>query len=419
MALPTNVLQTVQTYQDSGLAYLLNSFAFVSTANKKFKDFQNKEANLGDTVTFDLPPRYTTTNSLVAAFQNSQQRVHSLTVDKAVNTAYAFSAQQFIFNVQEYMEKFGKSAVYEIGSQVEADVASTIVDNTYRFYGDGVTAINSYNQLATALSYFRNYGAAKDNVRGYLSDIIVPGIVNSGLSQFALNRNNEIANSWELGRFSNCEWYQSNLLPIHTAGSVGNGASAAIQTLTVVSTDDPTGANITQITCTCDGSLSGVSDAIKANDVGQFSDGVSGQPNLRYLTFIGHKESANPVQIRMTANAAASGTTVVLSIAPSLCATATANQNISHNIVAGMKIKIMPSHRAGLITSGDSLFLAMPRLPEEIPFPTANKADDESGVSIRMYYGSRFGMNERGFIHDAIWGKTLVPEYSMRVLFPL
>lgn len=116
MALPTNVLQTVQTYQDSGLAYLLNLFAFISTANKKFKDFQNREANLGDTVTFDLPPRYTTTNSLVASFQDTQQRVQSLTVNKAANTAYAFSAQQFIFNVKEYMEKFGKSAVYEIDS---------------------------------------------------------------------------------------------------------------------------------------------------------------------------------------------------------------------------------------------------------------------------------------------------------------
>jgi hypothetical protein len=412
-------LQTVQTYQDSGLAYLLNSFAFVSTANKKFKDFQNKEANLGDTVTFDLPPRYTTTNSLVATFQDSQQRVQSLTVDKAVNTAYAFSAQQFIFNVQEYMEKFGKSAVYEIGTKVETDVASTIVDNTYRFYGDGVTAINSYSQLASALAYFRNYGAAKDNVRGYLSDIIVPGIINSGLSQFVMKRNEDSANSWELGRFSNCEWYQSNLLPIHVAGTVGNGATAAIQTLTVVSTNDPTGANITQITCTCDASLSGDADAIKTGDVGQFVDGVAGQPNMRYLTFIGHQPSANPVQIRVTAPAGASGTTVVLNITPGLCSVANQNQNISYNVVAGMKIKIMPSHRAGLITAGDSLFLAMPRLPEEIPFPTANKADEESGVSMRMYYGSLFGQNQRGFVHDAIWGKTLVPEYSMRVLFPL
>lgn len=418
MALPTNVLQTVQTYQDSGLAYLLNLFAFISTANKKFKDFQNREANLGDTVTFDLPPRYTTTNSLVASFQDTQQRVQSLTVNKAANTAYAFSAQQFIFNVKEYMEKFGKSAVYEIGSKVEADIASVITSSTYRFYGDGVTAINSFGQLASALAYFRNYGAAKDNVRGFLYDIAVPTIVNTGLNQFVMDRNEEIANSWQLGRFGQCDWHQSNLLPVHYAGTVGNGASAAVQTLTVVRTNDPTGANITQITCTCDASLTNDADAIKAGDVGQFIH-VAGLTDLNYLTFIGHQLSANPVQIMATADAGASGTTVVLSINPGLCATATANQNINANIVAGMKIKMMPSHRAGLLVSGDALFLAMPSLPEEIPFPTANKSDAESGISMRMYYGSLFGQNQRGFVHDIIWGKTLVPEYAMRILFPL
>jgi hypothetical protein len=419
MVLPTNVLQTVQTYQASELAYLLNSFAFINTANKKFKDFNNLEANLGDTVTFDLPPRYTTNSSLVATFQPSAQRVQSLTVDKAVNTAYAFSAQQFIFNVQEYMEKFGKSAVVELGSNIEGDVAATIVDNTYRFYGDGVTVINSYSQLADALAYFRNYGAVSSDTKGYLSDIAIPGIVNTGLSQFVIDRNEKSAMSWELGKFSNCDWYTSNLLPIHTAGAIGDGASAAVQTLTVVSVNDVTGANVTQITCTCDASLSGATGVLKAGDVAKFID-VAGKINMRYLTFNGHLPSANAVQMRVTADADASTTTVVISISPGLCWVAgNANQNINTPIVAGMKIKVMPSHRAGLITSGKALFLAMPRLPEEIPFPTANKVDSESGVSIRTYYGSLFGQNQRGFVHDAIWGKTLVPEYSMRVLFPL
>ncbi len=416
MALPTNILQSVQTYQESELAFLLNSFAFISTSNKKFKDFEKREANLGDTVTFDLPPRYTTNTSLVATFQGSQQRVHSLTVDKAANTSYAFSAQQFVFNVREYMEKFGKSAVMELGTQIETDVASTILDNTYRFYGDGVTAINSYSQLASALAYFRNYGAAKDNVRGYLSDIVIPGIVNAGLSQFVMKRNEEDANSWQLGRFSNCEWYESNLLLVHIAGLAGNGSSAAVQTLTVVSINSAG----TEITCTTDASLSGETGVIKAGDVGQFVDGVAGQENVRFLTFIGHQVSANPCQIRATADADATLTTVVLSVNPALNSTAgDPNQNINTPIVAGMKIKMMPSHRAGLITAGNSLFLAMPQLPEEVPFPTANKVDPESGVSIRSYYGSSFGKNERGYVHDAIWGKTLVPEYSMRVLFPL
>lgn len=47
MAVPNNILQQVQTYQKSGLAYLQNLNCFVKTANTKFKNFQDMEANLG------------------------------------------------------------------------------------------------------------------------------------------------------------------------------------------------------------------------------------------------------------------------------------------------------------------------------------------------------------------------------------
>ena len=99
MAVPTNLLQTVQTYQMSGLAYLQNLNCFIGTANTKFKDFEKLAANLGDTVTFDLPPRFTTTASLVANFQPADQRVQNLVVNQQVSVSYAFTAQQFIFNV--------------------------------------------------------------------------------------------------------------------------------------------------------------------------------------------------------------------------------------------------------------------------------------------------------------------------------
>lgn len=432
MALPNNTLQQVQTYQEGGLAYLQNLSCFIATANKKFKDFDKLEANLGSTVTFDLPPRYTTTNSLVATFQQSQQRVQNLTVDQAVNTSYAFSAQQFVFNVREYMEKFGKSATMEIASQVEANVAMNAVSGVtnsdsssssfgtldtysgpYRFYGDGSTAINSFGQLAQMLANFRNYGAAKDKLKVYLPDTIVPQIVNSGLNQFVMDRNEEQANSWMVGNWMGVDFYQSNLLPIHTSGTVGNGA----RTLTLVSTNDPTGANVTQLTFS--DTTANDTGSILSGDLLQFVDGVAGKPNMRFLTFIGHVPSSQPVQFRATANAATVGNSITISITPALCwQSGNQNQNLNNALQAGMQVTALPTHRAGLVVGGDALFLAMPQLPEEIPFPTANKADPDSGVSMRMYYGSLFGQNQRGFVHDIIWGSSLVPEYSMRIAFP-
>ncbi|KTD29675.1 P22 phage major capsid protein family protein [Legionella maceachernii] len=412
MAVPNNILQQVQTYQRSNLAYLQNLNCFVATANTKFKNFEKLTANLGDTVTFDLPPRFTTAASLVATFQSADQRVENLTVDKAINVSYAFTAQQFIFNVEDYMEQFGKSAVMEMSAEIESDIARVCVEAPYRFYGDGITPINSYGQLASALAMFRNYGAAKDNTKFYLSDIAQSAIVNTGLNQFVPRRNDEAAMSWDVGDFDRAAFYVSNLLPVHEAGTIGNDGTV----LTVVSVVKDANDAVIQIVFSGAGTDA---NAIKAFDKGQFNDGVAGQPNLRYLTFIGHKPSSNPVQFRVLNNAASSAGNVTVDVYPPLKASQGNTRNLNYEIAAGMQVTFLPDHRAGVITSGNPLFLGMPMLPEEVPFPTGNETDPDTGVSLRMYYGSLFGQNQRGMIHDAIWGKKLVPEYSMSVIFPL
>lgn len=431
---PNNILQTVQTYQRSSLGLLLNLCCFVSTANTRFKDFDKIQANLGSSVTFDLPPRFTTAAGLVASFEPAVQRVLQLVADQAANTSFAVTAQQRIFNLEkgeeDYMRVFGKSAMAELANQIEANIALNAVSgvvsqltstaNTfsgpYRFFGDGSTAISSYQQLAQAVMFFKNYGAVAEGMKIYLPDTVIPSIVGNGLNQFVPRRNDDISMAWEVGDFGTplVHYYQSNLLPIHVSGDTGVNA----QTLTVISTNDPTGQNVTQITVS--GATASDANAVFQGDVFQFKDGVANQPNMRYLTFIGHNQSANPVQIVATANAGANGSgNVTISFNPPLNWAGGANQNLNNPIVAGMQLLTFPSHRAGLIIGGDGLFIAMPQLPEQSPFDTANEYDPDTGVSIRLTYGSQFGKNQTGMIYDNVWGSVVVPEYSMRFLVPL
>jgi len=405
-----NILEQVATYQMGELALMQNMCVFVSTANTKFKEFNDINTNLGDTVTFDLAPRFTTTPSLVADFQDVEQRKETLTIDKEASTSYAFSAQEFILNVEDYMSKFGASAMAELATEVESDVASEILNAPYRFYGDGVNEINSYKQLVKAITNYKNYGAPKGNLKLYLADTAVPDIIDNGLSQFVINRNEKDAQSWEIADFAGASYYMSNLLPLHTAGTVGQEAA----TLTVVSIS----ADGSQITCS--GATASDASAIKANDLIEFNDGVAGQQNIRFLTFIGHKPSSQKVQLRITTDAAADGTgNVVLSVSPAINSTeGDKNQNVNTPVTAGMQLKALPNHRRGLLCGDNAFYLAMPRLPEEVPFPTANAADEDTGVSIRSYYGSDFAKNKRGFVKDCIWGKRIVPERSMALIFP-
>jgi len=431
---PNNILQQVQTYQRSGLGLLLNMACHINTSNKKFKNFNSEKFNLGSSVTFDLPPRFTTAAGLVASFEPAVQRVLALTADQANNTSFAVTSQQRIFNVDkpgdEYMSVFGKSAIAQLANKVESNVAlnwasgvtSQLTNLTnsqsgpYRFYGDGTTALNSYTQLATMIMLFKNYGAVAEGIKVYLPDTVIPSIVGSGLNQFAPDRNNEIALSWEVGTFGTprVDYYQSNLMPIHVSGNTG----VLGQTLTVVSTNDPTGQNVTQITFS--GATASDLQAVFAGDLFQFNDGVAGKPNMRYLTFIGQTPSANHVQFRATADAAADGSgNVTVSITPALNWAGGATQNLNNPITAGMQVSGLPSHRAGGVCGGDALYLAMPQLPDQDPFPTSSEADPDTGASIRLTYGSLFGQNQTGMIYDEVHGSVLVPEYSMRIIVPL
>lgn len=431
---PQNIFQQVQTYQRSGLGLLLNLCCHIATANTKFKDFDKIQANLGSTVTFDLPPRFTTASGLVASFEPAVQRVLQLVADQANNTSFAVTSQQRIFNLEkgeeDYMRVFGKSAIAELANLVESNIAlnwaSAVVSqldgtmNTYsgpyRFFGNGVTALSSYQQLAQAVMFFKNYGSVAEGMKIYLPDTVIPSIVGSGLNQFVPNRNDQVAMSWEVGDFGTplVHYYQSNLMPLHVSGNTGVNA----QTLTVVSTNDPSGQNVTQITVS--GASTSDANAVFAGDVFQFADGVSGQPTMRYLTFIGHTQSANPVQFRATANAASNSSgNVTITITPALNWAGGANQNLNNPIAAGMQLLTFPSHRCGGILGGDALYMAMPQLPEQSPYDTANEYDPDTGASLRLTYGSLFGQNQTGMIYDEVHGSVIVPEYSMRFLIPL
>lgn len=430
---PNNILQQVQTYQRSGLALLQNLCCHIATANTKFKDFDNIQANLGSVVTFDLPPRATTVAGLVAAFQPAVQRVQTLSCDQANNSSFAVTSQQRIFNLEkgeeDYMRVFGKSFIGELANQVEGNIAKNwdssvrsqldgtlnVFSGPYRFFGNGSTSLTSYQQLAQAIMLFKNYGSVAEGIKVYLPDTVIPAIVGSGLNQFVPKRNDDIAMSWEVGDFGTplVNYYQSNLMPIHVSGDTG----VLGQVLSVVSTNDPTGQNVTQITVS--GASTTDANAVFSGDLFQFQDS-SGFPNMRYLTFIGHFPSANPVQFRVTADSASDGAgNVVLNITPALNWAGGQNQNLNNPIQVGMNIMGVPSHRCGGILGGEAFYLAMPQLPEQSPYDTANEYDEDTGCSLRLTYGSLFGQNQTGMIYDETHGSVIVPEYSMRYVIPL
>lgn len=422
MTTPTNTLQQVITYQRAGLAYLLYESPFVLTSNHRFNNFQTFAGNLGDTVSYDLTYRVVAQNSLVGTPQGIVQRKRTLTVDQSVLVPYAFSNQQVLFNMNEqsYMEYIGKSAIGEMSITIESFVADLARTRPYRYFGDGTTQLNSITQVANMLAQYRAYGTSMEyDLKVYWPLTVTPNLSSSMANQFVTERNEKVMNRWMVTNWRGVEFYESALLPQHFAGHVGNQIGSS-NVLTVVSTNDPTGNNITQITFS--GAAISDPNAIAQFDGFTFNDNVGALPNLRYLTFVGHKQNGLvPVQCQITAPAGSDGAgNVTVNITPALCSTpGNQNQNLTFNIVAGMQVTVLPNHICGLIVGGNALFFAMPPLPDQSPYITSNERDPITGISTRLYTGAIPGQNEITWWHDGIFGADAVPEYLMKIVIPL
>ncbi len=440
--LPLNILQNVQLYLRSYLALQQNYTAIINTANTRFSSFNHMPGNLGSSVTFDQPPRAIASNGLIADAQPAQQIVHTLTVDQAQNAAIAMNAQQIIFNMKnapggDYREVFGESMVAEIAARMEITGMDNFISNVRpmtqsggttivssignylsgprRFFGDGVTPFNSYQQLAQAIMLGRTVGQAGSETKVYVPDFIIPQVVQSGLNQMVLERNDETAMSWQVGSWGSPRnhMFQSNLVQTHISGMTG----VLNQTLTVVSTNDPTGQAVTQITVS--GATASDPQAVLAADLFRFIH-TDGYADVHELTYFGHAESIAPYDLRAAANAAAdvSGN-VIITLSEPINWAGGINQNVGTPIVAGMRLRTNASHKGAGIVFGNSLYLAMPELPEEYPFDSVTETDPNSKASFRLSFGAELGKNNSQTILYQISGWFLVPAYSTRILIPL
>lgn len=474
-----NILQQVITYNSEAmLPAFLNQNCFISEiCNHEYENFDKKEpSNLGDTIGVALPQSTIAGDGLVVNVAGAGgtnpnpiiQNIAHLPVIGAANVSIAVSNQQRLFNMDKdsFWKMTGKAMISELGSKVEKEIAKHVNSSATGYYmnnpsvlavqnqsgptrfvdftncaATGSSALNSYQQLDQSMSDWITLGAPSDDHCMVLPTNYYSPIIGSGLNQFVPHRNEEIAHSWLVGEFGSplTKYYRSNYLPSQIAGwigqrsaSVANGGNAFNMSLTVVSVSTVSGTSgATQITATINfGALTPPANGtvmLRAGDLGYF-DIAQDAGTLNAVTFYGHMPTSQQVQFRVLNDVAYAGSsTIVFQIISNthtenqgLVGDATnPQQNINRAIVAGDVFHIMPSHKCGLRVCGKAFYVAIPRLDDENPYHTSVETDDETKVSLRMYYGALFGQNQKLLVNDVIWGALLLPRYCQRVCLPL
>jgi hypothetical protein len=443
---PTNVLQNVATYQKYDLAYMRNTAYIMKHGNHMADNIANLTGNLGTTVNYMVAPMSTVARSLSAPPTGIAQRTQSLTVDQQFQRSLALSDIQFLFNFDRgaYEKVQGEADAISIATGVELSAMQNAISQMpsydaqgnvtglhteqgpYRFFGDGSTDISSVTKMAQMAYDFKEIGFAPKKFHALLPTNAVSQLLSTQFSQFTINRNNDASTDWELGGLNGIvglEFFASNQMPQHLAGQVGQ-ATAPANVVTVVSTNDPTGENVTLITVTVDASLSNTADAFKIGDMGQFVQGVAGKTDIRQVTRYGKKVTHLPAQMVIMSDADTVGTSTTITIRTTsdlgFCwQSGNPNQNISAPIVAGTKIQFMPSHDVGLVHSGDQFYCATPKLPETRPYDNAVYSDSETMLALRWYAGFDIQYKTHQITKDMIAALGLLPDNCMRLMFPL
>ena len=410
-----NNLIDVATYADRATPFLANTNPWLGASNSKYNGISGIPGQLGATALIKLPIQTTVTRSLKFNTQGWNQQYKSISVDKQYSDSMAVSTSQYIFNVEEFLNDTARPMISNIGTTIGSDASQLAISNTYRFFGSTSIPFSSQNDLGRAVAAFRNYGAAPMGTKGFLYDNTVAEIIAGQSNAFTPNLNDEYVNSWELGKFAQTDWMSTNIMATHLAGTEGNAGT----TLTVVSTTVDADNRVTAIT------FSGTDSPMDANSIKKWDKlyfiPVAGKTTPYYKVYNGDVVSGNVVQMRAEADAeSTAGSQVTVNIYPPLSASNGAYpSNINTPIVPGMQVKVLADHKAGLLYSGDALYVAVPPLPDQDPFDSKVSTDPDSGLSLMFSRGWMLGQAEFIFGYSCVAGYTLVDQMAMCLVQPV
>jgi hypothetical protein len=450
----TNQLTSVATLQGTMTGILHNAQPQISSkiANYKFNNFPSFPAQRGPTVYFQKPPPvrprpvYPTVGM---GYDQYIQDTQALTVNKPWTTTFSLSGlEQTFYDVKSLVANHLRVAALALGTEMAKDVNTTIEQNTYRFYNPGINytangaVINTISSQAVyqrMISAFRTYGAVLDKTIFLCDEFTSSELCSQALSLFTLNRNDDIAGKWELPMQNGSSLFQSNILKQHVSGDIGNavvsGAPILLEVNQVLTAADGGVSQITFNSLT-GGSFPVSATGARASDVFQFVDNVTGFPNLRYFTHgYGYTPSGAPVQCNVTQDAASTSTAITLNFTPALyfddITVPGMNKlkvNINAKIVPGMRAQLMPSHTVGCVMSGQPIYIAAPKIPNDWNVyaknmniqtnVSANEMNLETGVSILLQAGGTFPDPTLAHVATIQYGIAGIPEQMMRVLLP-
>lgn len=426
---PSNVLQSVQTFNESDLSLMHAMLVSGEVFNTQYLEFNKLPKNLGATAKFQKPLKVKSVSSLnvINDFQAINQDYVTLTVDQQEAVPLAMTAEDIVlYDLERYVDHMGMPIVTQLATVVDRNCMAIGEEKPFLVYQGNLdyaatvmtpSNIVDIKELPKIEAQFENFGMTSDKIKCVLPNMTVPNLINTGLNQFVTSRNDDLAQSWMLGSYSHTEYFRSNQLKTHVSGLGGQGGYTF--TVTTVSPDGKT------ITFTSSGPATETGTFKKYDTLIFDPTGAStGGTPLRYFGSAYSAPSANWVAVNVQADADTIGGSVTVTVSPALvgptiAAATGVRQNINLDIDAPFTARALNSHVCAYQVANNAAWLAMPPLPNTMPYPSSSKVDDVSKLSMRMYYGFIPFENEYGYSWDVIWGRNCDEERISKIALPI
>lgn len=430
----------VQGYvDDEALPILVNKLGITRTLDRKYENWEKPESygTRGDTFLCKLPTRINANDGLTFQTQEGStdgdfaERVLAVVAGEQANARYAITdVQQAVFDVDGLLKSNPIASLNELAIKMDTFSATSVSFRGYRAFGDFAISPNQNTTVAEVtdnVATFQSFGCGS---MGYYANPfrVSAKIVQSGLQQFVLKRNEDLAVKGELGELGGVPettFLTTNLLPVHTAGTAADDAGNLTPGFTIDSVvvtpptnDLSSGTQAGTTTINLSGMTNGLT--ILKDDMIDIGKLNIADP-LFYLTFTGYIPSEQLLQGRVTANVTVAGGVVAVVVEPAMIfdgANLNVNRNLSRDIIPGTDtLRVAKSHRCGALYLGEYGKFVSPPLPQKEPYPTGTKMSPEMQLSVRAYYGANaLGGQTKYFVQDVIYGFGGGAEGFARVL---
>lgn len=219
-----NTLLTDQMITNELLMRFINNLGFSRTIDHPWDSrFAVSGAKIGDTLRLREPVEFTVSKNRVITPQDVTETNKSLTLTTQANVSFQFNSSELTLSVDDFAERYLKSAAVALANQVDVDGLTLAYQSTFNSVGTPGTPIAALDPFYQAGEVLDNFSTPMDGDR-YMC--IPPKIQTAVLkaAQGLFQSSTQVKSQYEKGRMGTMggfDWLMDQNCRTHTVGPLG------------------------------------------------------------------------------------------------------------------------------------------------------------------------------------------------------